>query len=65
MFNPQLIKGTITHLQTLEGKSNFVLSGGARAATGAAAAGAAVVGSFFGALSLRPKRRFGIFYLCR
>jgi len=44
MFDPQLIKGTVTNLKTLEGKHNFVMSGAGQAATGAAAAGAAVVG---------------------
>jgi len=68
MFTPQLIKGTITHLQTLEGKSNFVLSGGARAATGAAAAGAAVVGSFFSssilARSALALKEDSVFFTC-
>ncbi|MGH1486833.1 MAG: putative type VI secretion system effector [Cellvibrionaceae bacterium] len=68
MFKPELIKGTVTHLKTLEGKHNFVMSGAAQAATGAAAAGAAVVGSFFSssllarsALSLKED---AVFFTC-
>ncbi|MGH1486834.1 MAG: putative type VI secretion system effector [Cellvibrionaceae bacterium] len=68
MFKPELIKGTITHLQTLKGRHNFVMSGGAQAATGAAAAGAAVVGSFFSssllATSALALNESAVFFTC-
>ncbi|MGH1486835.1 MAG: putative type VI secretion system effector [Cellvibrionaceae bacterium] len=68
MFDPELIKGTITHLKTLKGRHNFVMSGGAQAATGAAAAGAAVVGSFFSssllATSALALNESAVFFTC-
>ena len=67
-FNPELIKGTITHLKTLKGRHNFTLSKGGQMATGATAAGAAVVGSYFSssilataAMGLQEK---AVFFTC-
>jgi hypothetical protein len=54
MFKPQLLSGTVTELKILEGKHNFVMSGGMQAAAGTTAIGAALAGSFFsGALLAR------------
>ena len=67
-FNPQLIKGIIRNLKTLEGRHNFTMSRRGQVATGAGAAGAAVVGSYFSssilataAMGLQEK---AVFFTC-
>ena len=68
-FNPQLIKGIIRNLKTLEGRHNFTMSRRGQVATGAGAAGAAVVGSYFSssilataAMGLQEK---AVFFTCK